>query len=624
MSFFDSRPEDRAREGPDQFRASPKAQPDNGRAGLIKRSASLLKPAADHLRRLAQRWRLVTARKILYLPHMLSRQEKRLMLLLAAGIIAGGAGFAARMYIRLTHPAPAVSGSYIEGARGSPHAINPLYASRDSDRDLARLIFSGILAYDGHGSAEKDLADQIEISRDGKIYTVFLKKNAVWHDGKPLDADDVIFTIRAIQNPQYKSPLRANWQGVDAEKLDSHAIRFTLRVPYAPFVENLTQGIIPRHLWERVAPDTAILHELNVKPVGTGPYRLSRSQQNGDGTFAWYEVSRNGSYHREGPYLKKIRLRFFETDADMIQAWRKGDIDGFGPVAARDGADLPRSKAVLLPIRMPRVFSLFFNQKKNPALQDIKVRQALAYALDKNAIAEQAVMGGGIVIDQILPPFGAQASGNLKTYEHNPDEARALLEQAGWNGTNAEGIRQKKIRQKGKTETQTLRLTLTTSDWPELLRAAAAIKAATHDAGIDVIVEQKTFAELQDAVIRPRNFEMLLFGQVYGYEPDPFAFWHSSQVKDPGLNVALYASGKADKILSDARRITDAQMRAEKYLEFVNLASRDLPAIPLYTQSYLYVLPADMKGADISKISLPADRFNTVNRWYRKTKRVFF
>lgn len=595
--------------------------------------------AADYIKRLAKRWRLITVRKILYLPHMLSRQEKRFLLLLTAGIIAGGGGFAFRMYVLLTHPVPAVARSYAEGVLGSPRAINPLYVSRDSDRDLARLIFSGILAYDGNGVIEKDLADQYEISRDGKTYTVFLKKNAVWHDGKPLDADDVIFTIRAIQNPQYKSPLRANWQGVDAQKLDRYTVRFTLRSPYAPFIENLTQGIIPRHLWEGIAPDTAILHELNIKPVGTGPYRAVRSQQNSDGSFIWYEVSRNGSYYREGPYLKTIRLRFFGADADMIQPWRKGDIDGFGPVSARDATPLAHNnKASLLPIRMPRVFSVFFNAKKNPALQDIKVREALAYALDKKVLAQQAAMGGGIVIDQILPPlrdearppvaggppFRATASGGLKTYEYNPDAARALLAQAGWKDINAQGIREKKIRQKGKTETQTLRLTLATSDWPELVRAAGAIKAAAADVGIEIRVEQKTFAELQNAVIRPRNFEMLLFGQVYGYEPDPFAFWHSSQIKDPGLNVALYASGKADKILSEARRISDAGLRAEKYEEFINLASRDLPAIPLYTQLYLYVMPPEMKGVDISKISLPADRFNTVNRWYRATKRVFF
>jgi len=590
-------------------------------SALIRR----LKEMPAHLRRLRLRWRLITVRKVLYLPHLLSRQEKRLMLLLIVGVLAGSSGLALRTYISLTHPVPAAAGSYTEGVLGTPHTINPLYATRDADRDLSRLVFSGLLTYDGNGTIQKDLADQYEISPDGKTYTVYLKKNVMWHDGKPLDADDVIFTIHAIQNPQYKSPLRPNWQGVDAEKLDRNTVRFTLRAPYAPFIENLTQGIIPRHLWEGIPPDTAILHELNTKPVGSGPYRASRSQQADDGSFVWYEVMSNASYYRQGPYLKTIRLQFFDADTPMLQAWRKGDIDGFGPISTHNATELPQDKTSLLLIRMPRIFSLFFNQKKNPTLQDAKVRAAFAYLLDKNTLAREATLGGGIVTDQILPPFtGMHGTSTVKTYEYNPDTARGLLADAGWKNIGADGIREKQVRQKGKTEIQRLQITLATSDWPELLRAAAAVRKMAHDVGIDVVVEQHTFNELQDAVMHPRNFEMLLFGQVYGYEPDPFAFWHSSQIKDPGLNVALYANKKADKILADARRTADTGIRAQEYEGFMGLASQDLPAIPLYTQLYLYVLPADMKGVSISKISLPADRFNNVNLWYRKTKRAFF
>ncbi len=586
---------------------------------------SRLRQAGPYLRRLQSRWRLITVRKILYLPHMMSREEKRILLLLLLGLIIGGVGLGTRAYVSLTHPVPAIAGSYTEGIIGTPHTINPLYASRDTDRDITRLIFSGLLTYDGDGHIEKDLASQYEISRDGKTYTVILNKNITWHDRKPLDADDVLFTIRAIQNPQYKSPLRANWQGVGVEKLDQYTIRFTLRSPYAPFIENLTQGIIPRHLWERIAPDVAVLHELNIKPVGSGPYRASRSKQNDDGSFAWYEVSRNDSYYREGPYLKTIRLQFFASDAAMIQAWRKGDIDGFSPVPAASVTGLPQEKISLLSIQMPRIFSLFFNQKKNPALQDEKVRRALAYALNKNVLAHTATMGGGIVINTLLPQSGMHTPGKVSTYEYNPDMSRKLLAEAGWNTINQDGIREKKIRQKGKgSSSQPLRFTLVTSDWPELVRAAESIKAMAKDVGIDIVVAQKTFNDLQDMAIRPRNFELLLFGQVYGYEPDPFAFWHSSQIKDPGLNVALYASKKADKILEAARRESDKDIRAQKYEQFIELSSQDLPAIPLYTQLYLYLLPADMKGVATTKISLPADRLNGVAAWYRKTKRVFF
>lgn len=583
------------------------------------------KTTLAHLRRLARRWKLITVRKLLYLPHILNVHEKRILLLLLIILVAGAGGLASRMYIRLTHPVPAVGGSYSEGIIGEPHTINPIYASRDSDRDIARLIFSGLVTYQGNGEIEKDLADGYEISRDGKSYTVFLKKGVTWHDGKTLDADDVIFTVHTIQNPQYKSPLRANWQGVEVEKIDQYTVRFSLRSPYAPFIENLTQGIIPKHLWEGISPDQAVLHELNIHPVGSGPYRFSRLKQNSDGTLNWYAMARNKIYYREGPYIDTISFFFFETEEQMIQAWHRGDIDGFGPISLRRIAQLPRDKVSILNLQMPRIFSIFFNDKKAPVFKDAKIRSAIARALDTRTIAAEATFGGAIAIDQILPQFRTGTSGDdITRYPYDPDAARRILEEAGWKEINQDGIREKKVRQKGKTETQLLRVVLSTSDWPDLLRSAQRIKGMLKEVGIDVTVEQKSFSDLESSVIRTRNFELLLFGQVYGYEPDPFAFWHSSQIKDPGLNIGLYASKKADKILEEARRSANQEERIKKYEEFIRIASKDIPAIPLYTQLYLYLLPADIQGVALSKIALPADRLNDVNIWYRKTKRIFF
>lgn len=585
--------------------------------------AALAKELLAYFQRLARRWKLVTIRKLLYIPHILSRQEKKLFILLMGVTLAGGIGFVTRMYLGLTHPVPAVGGSYAEGIFGNPYSINPLYASSDTDRDMTRLVFSGLLAYNGTGEVQHDLAERHEISADGKTYTVFLRKYATWHDGKTLDADDVVFTIHTIQNPQYKSPFRSNWQGVEVEKLDQHTVRFSLRSPYAPFIENLTQGIIPKHLWERINPDQAVLHELNIKPIGSGPYKAGKFRQKADGALSSYELNRNSDYFGEGPYLKKIIFKFFKTEDEMVQAWRKKDIDGFGPISVSRASDMPRSSVSILNLQMPRVFSLFFNAKNAPELKDSAIRAAIAAALDKGTIANRATLGGGIVINQLLPPTNLRVDGETETHPYDPGRARELLNKAGWRLTD-NGIRTKKITEKGKTAAQELRFTLSTSDWPELIRAAHLIQEMLREVGIAIDIEEKTFSELDTSVIRPRSFELLLFGQVYGYEPDPFAFWHSSQVKDPGLNVALYANKKADKILEEARRASDASVRAKKYKEFVEVISKDLPAIPLYTQLYLYLLPGDMGGVALSQIALPADRFNDIKNWYRKIKRVFF
>ena len=198
--------------------------------------------------RLLRNWRLVTFRKFLYIPHILDQQERYLLLFLLFMLLLSGGVIVTKVYLKITKMIPAVGGSYSEGMLREPRIINPLFALQDADRDFAYLVFSRLLTYSGNGEVQYDLAQDLKISADGKTYTVFLKEGATFHDGEPVSADDVVFTVKTIQNPQYKSVLRANWQGVSVEKLDSHTVRFTLRSPYAPFIENLATGILPKHL----------------------------------------------------------------------------------------------------------------------------------------------------------------------------------------------------------------------------------------------------------------------------------------------------------------------------------------------------------------------------------------
>ncbi|OHA04180.1 MAG: hypothetical protein A3J58_01095 [Candidatus Sungbacteria bacterium RIFCSPHIGHO2_02_FULL_52_23] len=571
--------------------------------------------------RLQRRWKLLTARKLLYLPHILSHKEKRMLLYIILVIVVAGGGLFIRTYLYFTHPAPAVGGSYTEGVIGAPRSINPLYISRDAERDIAHLVFSGLLGYDGAGEITYDLAERYDVSPDGKIYTLYLRQNALWHDGKPVTADDVVFTVKRLQDPQYKSPFRANWQGVEPEKIDDHTVKLTLRTAYAPFIENLTQGIIPKHLWGEITPDRMLLHELNLNPVGSGPYRLKRFKYDNDGSLLWYTVTRNPDYWGDGPYLKEITFVFYAGEDALLNALHRGEIEGFGPISVRNTEDISRDRYAVLTLATPRIFSVFFNQRQSPALADKSVREAIAYALDKSRVVRE-VGGGAIVTDSLLPPFQGTPSESKAPLPYDPTQARELLDRAGWKDTDEDGIRDKKIRQNNKLQSVPLRWTLATGDSPELTHAAEAIKLMLADIGIEVSVASHSFADLEATVIRPRSFEMLLFGQVYGYEPDPFTFWHSTQIKDPGLNVALFTNKKADQLLEEARRTTSTTLRRQKYAAFAKLADADIPAVPLYTQLYLYLLPRDINGVEISRMALPSDRFNGIQSWYRVTRRA--
>ncbi len=519
--------------------------------------------------------------------------------------------------MRVTKPVPATGGSYTEGLLKEPRNINPVYASQDTDRDLTRLVFAGLLTYNSEGEIVNDLADKIEISPDAKVYTVYLKKNLKWHDGEPLTARDVVFTIKTIQNSLYKSVLRTNWQGVSADEIGELVVRFTLRTPYVPFMENLTVGIIPAHKWENISPDQAFTDELNLKPVGAGPYEFDSLSQAKDGSIDWYKLSRYSSYHQDGPYLKNLTFKFYKTENEVLAALHKGDLDGFGPLSASRTSEFDNQKVSILSLSMPRLYGIFFNEQKSDVLKDDAVRRAISYAVDRSYLAQKTTSGGGLATDSPLPFLPPQ-----NMYNYDPGKARQILESAGWvKGPGEYHVKKPAKGKKG--DPVPLKIKLTTSDWPDLVRAAETISKNLREVGIEVAVETKSFADLEQTAIKPRNFEMLLFGQVYGYEADPYTFWHSSQSKDPGLNITLFSDKKTDKILEDARKIADPAAREKKYQEFSKLLLQQSPAVFLYSQLYLYLLPADMRGVELGKISLPSDRFNEINKWYLSTGRKF-
>ncbi len=564
-------------------------------------------------------------RKIFYLPRVSTKQEMRMLLFLFATALVSCLMFLSRLYLHITVPAPSIGSSYTEGTIGDPHTINPIYASHDADRDISRLIFSGLLMYNRNGSIEPDLAERLEISPDGKTYIITLKKNLQWHDGETITADDIIFTVHMIQNGQFRSPLRSNWQGVNVEKINDGSVRFSLRAPYAPFIENLTLGIIPQHVWQNVTADQAPLHEANLKPVGSGPYQFDQFKQNKDGSISRYQIVRNPHYHHSGPYIQKIVFQFFKNEDEVFSAWRRGIIDGYGGMSPLHSMAINPEKNLLLSFTMPRVFGIFFNPKRAPELEDIRIRQAIAYAIDRNEIVQYQKQNKAVPAEGPLPWLSDTTVSPV--YPHDLDRARNLLKQAGWKDTNGDGLLDKTITKKTKGKQQPistpLRFTLTTSDWPDLVQTASLVQHQLKNVGIDLIIEKKSYQDIESTVIRPRNFEILLFGQVYGYEPDPFAFWHSSQVKDPGLNITFFSNKKADKILEDIRKTNNAKIRDNAYQNFSDILIKDLPAVFLFSQDYLYVVPTSIQGISPIKISLPSDRFNAINTWYRSMTRVF-
>lgn len=555
------------------------------------------------------------------LPHVLNKSERFFIVIFIFLFVASSIALIYGYYQSRTVVVPAEGGQYAEGIVGQPRFINPILSqASDADRDLAELIFSGLLKYDSSGELKPFLAESYKIEGN-KVYIFSLKPGVKWHDNENFSADDVIFTIGLIQNPDYKSPLRPNWQGVQVEKIDDLTVKFTLPAPYAPFLENLTVGILPKHLWQNISASAFPLADYNLQPIGTGPFRFKNIQKDKLGSINSLTLEVWPQYHGQKPYLAQIIFKFFDGEDELLNAFEKREIEGVSFVSAINLERINKSGEInVYSLNLPRYYAVFFNQTNSKPLADRNVRLALQYATNKQEIIEKVLLAKGTPVDSPLPKELLNlAQDTAKKYDFSIEKAKEILAAGGWRDSNNDGVLEKAFENEN-TPTP-LEINIVTTQWPELVQAAQIIQEQWQKIGAKINLEILDIGEIQQNKIIPRNYQAILFGEVLGLIPDPFSFWHSSQKKYPGLNLALYDNRDADKLLEDARQILDAEERVKKYAEFQKLVVNDVPAVFLYSPSYLYAVGKKIKGVDIKNIATPSQRFNGVENWHIQTKR---
>lgn len=578
-------------------------------------------------------WRTLT--KPVYLPLVdgaedaydaLSRGGKALFLFFAGVLVASAVGLLFLLNSALLVMLPSYGGNFSEGIVGSPRFINPVLAVSDIDRDISMLTYSGLLRATPAGDYIPDMAESYTISPDGTAYTFTLREGVTFHDGAPITADDVIFTVTKTQDPILKSPLRANWSGVIAEALDPRTVRFTLKSPYAPFVQNLTMGILPKHLWQNVSAEEFPFSELNTAPVGSGPFKVRRVSRTPAGIPTSYDLRAFANYALGKPYLSSITLRLYQSESALADALVRGEVEaasGLSPATLSRIPNLNIERSAL-----NRVFGIFFNQNQSEVLRDADVREALAAAIDRSALVATVLSGYGTPLEGPVPPASLNSLGlplvaPTQTQEGDTLAAASkILSDAGWE-LGEDGILEKTTGKGDDTKTTKLILSLSTGNVPELRAAAEYVRAAWSALGASVEVKIFDQGDLSQNVIRPRKYDALLFGEVVGREFDLFAFWHSSQRNDPGLNIALYANTHADDILEELRETSEDSKRAELYTELLSELTADIPAIFLYAPDFVYSIPKDIRGLTLGFIETPSDRFLSAQLWHRETDYVW-
>ena len=265
-------------------------------------------------------------------------------------------------------------------------------------------------------------------------------------------------------------------------------------------------------------------------------------------------------------------------------------------------------------MNLPRYFAVFFNQSKSKALSDKVVRQALNYATDKKQIIEDVLDGEGQPVDSPIPDGVWGHADNLNIYNFDQDRAKSILEADGWKDTDNDGYREKGI--------EKLEIELVTTELKELQQVANILQEQWSKIGVKTDIKIMDIGGIQQEYIRPREYQALLFGEVLGLDPDPFSFWHSSQKKDPGLNLALYDNKKVDDLLRDGRQILEPELRLKKYADFQQLVIDDDPVVFLYNPYQIYLISKKINGFENKDIVLPSKRFVDINNWYIKTQRI--
>lgn len=517
---------------------------------------------------------------------------------------------------------PLKGGSLTEGVVGNPRFINPVLAISEADKNLTTLVYSGLVRMTPEGSVANDLADSVILSEDGLTYTAHIRPDAVFQDGHPVTADDVEFTIKKIENTALKSPQFADWAGVAVNKIDDQTISFTLSKPYISFIDNLTMGILPKHIWNNVTDDEFYFSQFNSLPIGSGPYKIENVERNPGGIPDYYDLVPFKEYVAGEPNIGHMIFRFYPSQTDLLNAYDNGDIDSLSGFSPEDAQELKNSHTKILSAPLPRIFGVFFNQNQSKALLDKTVRQALDMSAPKDEIVDEVLDGYGTPIDGPLPAgtyaWTSQRSTTTPLAE-KVSEAQAMLSEDGWTKNSETGILEKKTND----GTLTLSFSISTGDAPELKAVAQKLKDSWEALGakVDVLVFEP--GDLNQNVIRPRKFEALLFGEVVGRDADVYPFWHSSERNDPGLNIALYTNSKVDKLLENARTAKDLADKEAAYKTFDQEIRSDVPAVFLYTPSFLYLAPSKIHAESLGKLGIPQDRFLGIKDWYIETNKVW-
>lgn len=504
-------------------------------------------------------------------------------------------------------------GYYTEGLLDErPVVLNPVYTDlAEANREISGLIFSGLTRYDPILKAfVQDLAD-LSISEDGTTYTFTVKNGIKWHDGESLTAQDVYFTYHdVIQSKDFQNPvLRANFEGVEIKLVDDRTIEFDLSKSNSFFITNLNVGILPEHLLSGIPVAELPQANFNVQPVGTGPYMVDSPLEVFPDGRQRLLLTLNDDYYGEKPKIKNIRFHVYPDGESMLK--EIGTLNIISKVPKDVYESIKDSERFsFLNYELPQYTAVFLNMDSTILKKD-KVRIALQKAIDKDQLLK--IFSDKTAVDTPLMSLDQTEW----IYKPNPEEARGALYDSGYRmNENDESDPYRKD-----TEGENLKFVLLVRQLDENPAAAAEIDKTVDflvDAWKQVGIEVEAQFEIVDTFnqrIKARDYDLLLTGESLGYNFDTYAYWHSGQAGENGLNLSNYKSFTADSLIEKVRGTFDNDEK-DKYLQdLAKTIATDVPAIFLYRPSYIFATDNKVKGISLMNLAFSGDRFAGIVKW---------
>jgi peptide/nickel transport system substrate-binding protein len=508
---------------------------------------------------------------------------------------------------------PAEKGSYTEALIGSVQRLNPVLDFYNSaDRDVNRLLYSGLLRFDGRGNPIPDLAESWGISEDGTVYNFLLREDAKWHDGEPVTAEDILFTVEMLRQGEGVVPedLRTFWQAIEVTG-KGRDVQFLLPEPFAPFLDYLTFGILPYHLLGEKQFDELRDDPFNLQPIGSGPYRLQRWIVEGE-QIQGVVLEANGDYYGTKAGIETVIFRYYPDSASALQAYREGLVQGISEITLDVLPDAMREPGLSLYTgRRPEISLVLFNLKDQKAvfLQNVEMRRALYMAINRQALINEVLDGQALLANGVVFPGTWAYYDGLPAVNYDPEKALSLIKQAGYVLAQ-EGDT---VRRKGDDE---LSLTMIYPDTPTHRALAERIADDWRRLGVGVTLEALPYDQLVADRLTPRAYQVALvdLNLARSPDPDPYPFWDQVQAQT-GQNYSQWDNRTVSEYLEQARVTVNRSERERLYRNFQMVFADELPALPLFYPVYTYGVIDKIYNVRMGALFDSSDRLATILQW---------